>query len=158
MSETTITPIRQQYLDIKKQYPDAILFFRLGDFYETFDEDAEITARELDLVLTSRSFGKDTRSPMAGIPYHAVENYLARMIEKGYHVAICEQMGNQAINGLFPREVIRVVTPGTLIEPGLLKKDSNNYLLSVTVNGNVLGISYADITTGEFFTTEMSAR
>lgn len=155
MSETTITPIRQQYLDIKKQYPDAILFFRLGDFYETFDEDAEITARELDLVLTSRSFGKDTRSPMAGIPYHAVENYLARMIEKGYHVAICEQMGNQAINGLFPREVIRVVTPGTLIEPGLLRKDSNNYLMSAAINGNVLGISYADITTGEFFTTEV---
>lgn len=154
MSET-VTPIRQQYLDIKKQYPDAILFFRLGDFYETFDEDAEIAARELDLVLTSRSFGKDNRSPMAGIPYHAVENYLARMIEKGYHVAICEQMGNQAINGLFPREVIRVVTPGTLIEPGLLRKDTNNYLFSAVVNGSVLGMSYVDITTGEFFTTEI---
>ncbi len=156
MSDTTAnTPIRQQYLDIKKQYPDAILFFRLGDFYETFDEDAEITSRELDLVLTSRSFGKDVRSPMAGIPYHAVENYLARMIEKGYHVAICEQMGNQAINGLFPREVIKIVTPGTLIEPGLLKKDSNNYLLSAVVTGNSLGISYADISTGEFYTTEI---
>ncbi len=156
MNDTGVnTPIRQQYLDIKKQYPDAILFFRLGDFYETFDEDAEITARELDLVLTSRSFGKDVRSPMAGIPYHAVENYLARMIEKGYHVAICEQMGNQAINGLFPREVIRVVTPGTLIEPGLLRKDTNNYLLSAVVNGNILGISYADISTGEFYTTEI---
>ena len=154
MSETN-TPIRQQYLDIKKQYPDAILFFRLGDFYETFDEDAVITARELDLVLTSRSFGKEVRSPMAGIPYHAVENYLARMIEKGYHVAICEQMGNQAINGLFPREVIRIVTPGTLIEPGLLKKDNNNYLLAAVVSGNNLGISYVDITTGEFYTTEV---
>lgn len=156
MSDTgTVTPIRQQYLDIKKQYPDAILFFRLGDFYETFDEDAEITSRELDLVLTSRSFGKDVKSPMAGIPYHAVENYLARMIEKGYHVAICEQMGNQAINGLFPREVIKVVTPGTLIEPGLLRKDANNYLLSAVVNSNTLGISYADISTGEFYTTEL---
>ena len=96
MSENN-SPSRQQYLDIKKQYPDAILFFRLGDFYETFDEDAEITSRELDLVLTSKSFGNNQRVPMAGIPYHAVENYLARMIEKGYHVAICEQMGNQAV-------------------------------------------------------------
>ena len=154
MNETN-TPIRQQYLDIKKQYPDAILFFRLGDFYETFDEDAVITAKELDLVLTSRSFGKETRSPMAGIPYHAVENYLSRMIEKGYHVAICEQMGNQAINGLFPREVTRIVTPGTLIEPGLLKKDSNTYLLAAYVNNNMLGISYVDISTGEFYTTEI---
>lgn len=154
MSENN-SPSRQQYLDIKKQYPDAILFFRLGDFYETFDEDAEITSRELDLVLTSKSFGLNQRVPMAGIPYHAVENYLARMIEKGYHVAICEQMGNQAVNGLFPREVIRVVTPGTLIEPGLLRKDTNNYLMSAYVSGNVLGIAYADITTGEFFTTEI---
>ena len=155
MTEETNTPSRQQYLDIKKQYPDAILFFRLGDFYETFDEDAEITSRELDLVLTSKSVGKDKKVPMAGIPYHAVENYLARMIDKGYHVAICEQMGNQAINGLFPRKVVRIVTPGTVIEPGLLKKDANNYLLAAAVNGNKLGISYADISTGEFLTTEI---
>lgn len=157
MSEETNTPIRQQYLDIKKQYPDAIVFFRLGDFYETFDEDAEITSKELDLVLTSRSVGNNKKVPMAGIPYHAVENYLSRMIEKGYHVAICEQMGNQAVNGLFPREVIRIVTPGTLIEPGLLKKDANNYLLSAAVNGNNLGISYVDISTGEFYVTEMKS-
>ena len=155
MSETTNTPIRQQYLDIKKQYPDAILFFRLGDFYETFDDDAEITSRELDLVLTKKAMGKDNKVPMAGIPYHAVENYLSRLIEKGYHVAICEQMGNQAVNGLFPREVIRIVTPGTLIEPGLLKKDTNNYLMSASVNGNILGISYVDISTGEFYVTEI---
>ena len=93
MSDNSNTPIRQQYLDIKKQYPDAILFFRLGDFYETFDDDAEVTSRELDLVLTKKSMGKDNKVPMAGIPYHAVENYLSRLIEKGYHVAICEQMG-----------------------------------------------------------------
>ena len=157
MSEENNTPIRQQYLDIKKQYPDAIVFFRLGDFYETFDEDAEITSRELDLVLTSRSVGNNKRVPMAGIPYHAVENYLSRMIDKGYHVAICEQMGNQAVNGLFPREVIRIVTPGTLIEPGLLKKDTNNYLLSTSVIGNTLGISYVDISTGEFYATEIKS-
>ncbi len=100
-----LTPIRQQYLEIKRQYPAAILFFRLGDFYETFDKDAEITSRELDIVLTSRSVAKGTRIPMAGIPYHAVENYLARLIEKGFHVAICEQMGDQPIKGLFPRQV-----------------------------------------------------
>ena len=155
MCEENNTPIRQQYLDIKKQYPDAILFFRLGDFYETFDEDAEIASKELDLVLTSRSVGKNKRVPMAGIPYHAVENYLSRMIDKGYHVAICEQMGNQAINGLFPREVTRIITPGTLIEPGLLKKDSNNYLMAAAANSNYLGISYVDISTGEFYTTEV---
>ncbi len=116
-----VTPIRQQYLDIKRQYPDTIVFFRLGDFYETFDEDAETTSRELDLVLTGRNVAKGVRIPMAGIPYHAVENYLSRLIDKGFHVAICEQMGDQPQKGLFPREVVRVVTPGTIIEPGLLK-------------------------------------
>ena len=97
-----VTPIRQQYLEIKRQYPDTILFFRLGDFYETFDQDAEITSRELDIVLTSRQVAKGMRIPMAGIPYHAVENYLARLIEKGYHVAICEQVGEQPVKGLVP--------------------------------------------------------
>ena len=110
-----VTPIRQQYLDIKRQYPNAILFFRLGDFYETFDADAEITSRELDIVLASRPVARGVRIPMAGIPYHAVENYLSRLIEKGYHVAICEQVGDQPLKGIFPREVVRVVTPGTLI-------------------------------------------
>jgi DNA mismatch repair protein MutS len=149
------TPIRQQYLDIKRQYPDAILFFRLGDFYETFDEDAEITARELDIVLTARGVAKGVRIPMAGIPYHAVENYLARLIEKGYHVAICEQVGDQPARGLFPREVVRVVTPGTVVEPGLLRSGVNNYLASVIVSETHAGIAYADITTGEFAVTEL---
>src|SRR5574341_2557353 len=128
-----VSPARQQYLDIKRQYPNTILFFRLGDFYETFDEDAEITARELDIVLTSRSIGKGARAPLAGIPYHAVENYLAQLIEKGYHVAICEQIGDVPVKGLFPRKVVRVVTPGTVSEPGLLPGDANNYLASVVV-------------------------
>ncbi|MHB1383221.1 MAG: DNA mismatch repair protein MutS [Bellilinea sp.] len=152
-----VTPIRQQYLDIKRQYPDAIVFFRLGDFYETFDQDAEITSRELDIVLTSRNVAKGSRIPMAGIPYHAVENYLARLIEKGYHVAICEQMGEQPTRGLFPREVVRVVTPGTVVEPGLLKGDHNNYLAAVTANENRAGVAYVDITTGEFLTTELES-
>ncbi|WP_075074243.1 DNA mismatch repair protein MutS [Longilinea arvoryzae] len=154
MSED-ITPIRQQYLDIKRQHPDAILFFRLGDFYETFDDDAEIASRELDIVLTSRGVAKGTRIPMAGIPYHAVENYLARLIDKGYHVAICEQMGDQPVKGLFPRKVIRVVTPGTVVEPGLLKGDRNNYLVGVFSDENRAGVAYVDITTGEFAATEL---
>jgi DNA mismatch repair protein MutS len=148
-----ITPVRQQYLEIKRQYPNAILFFRLGDFYETFDEDAEITARELDIVLTSRPIGKGLRAPLAGIPYHAVDNYLARLVEKGYHVAICEQIGDQPAKGIFPRQVIRVVTPGTIIEPNLLHEGSNNYLVSVVIENDQAGISYADITTGEFAVT-----
>ena len=158
-----ITPIRKQYLQIKRQYPEAIVFFRLGDFYETFDQDAEVTSRELDIVLTSRNVAKGVRIPMAGIPHHAAENYLSRLIERGYHVAICEQVGDQPIKGLFPRKVIRVVTPGTLVEPGLLPGDANNYLACVVIDDPVtsggegrLGIAYADITTGEFSVTELS--
>ncbi len=151
-----VTPIRQQYLEIKRQYPNAILFFRLGDFYETFDQDAETTSRELDIVLTSRPVARGVRIPMAGIPYHAVENYLARLIERGYHVAICEQVGDQPVKGLFPREVVRVVTPGTLIEPALLKGDRNNYLVGVCLQDDRAGIAYVDISTGEFAATELS--
>jgi DNA mismatch repair protein MutS len=149
------SPARQQYLDIKRDYPNTIVFFRLGDFYETFDEDAELTARELDIVLTSRSVGKGVRVPLAGIPYHAVENYLARLIEKGYHVAICEQVGETPIKGIFPRKVIRVVTPGTVTEPALLPGDSNNYLVSVILDEKLAAVSYVDITTGEFAVTEL---
>lgn len=155
MQNDAVSPARQQYLEIKRQYPNTILFFRLGDFYETFDEDAEITARELDIVLTSRSVGKGVRAPLAGIPYHAVENYLARLIEKGYHVAICEQVGDTPVKGLFPRKVVRVVTPGTVTEPALLPGDSNNYLASVVLDGQTAAVSYADITTGEFAVTEL---
>lgn len=152
-----VTPIRQQYLEIKRQYPNAILFFRLGDFYETFDQDAEVAARELDIVLTSRPIGKGLRAPLAGIPYHAVENYLARLIEKGYHVAICEQVGEQPSKGIFPRKVVRVVTPGTIVEPGLLPSDANNYLVSIVLADGRAGIAYVDITTGEFAVTELDA-
>src|SRR4030042_2747088 len=137
---TTETPIRRQYLDIKRQYPHAIVFFRLGDFYETFDQDAEISSRELDIVLTSRNVAKGARVPMAGIPYHAVENYLARLIEKGYHVAICEQVGGTPVRGLFPRQGVRVVTPGTVVEPGLLPGDANNSLAAVAIEDNRIGL------------------
>ena len=156
MSNDDITPVRQQYLEIKREHPDAILFFRLGDFYETFDEDAEITSRELDIVLTSRPVGGGVRVPLAGIPYHAVENYLARLIEKGYHVAICEQVGEQPVKGIFPRKVVRIVTPGTIVEPGLLPGDANNYLASVILDEGLAAVSYADITTGEFAVTELN--
>ena len=163
MPKEDITPIRKQYLEIKRKHPNAILFFRLGDFYETFDEDAEITSRELDIVLTSRPVGKGIRAPLAGIPYHAVENYLARLIEKGYHVAICEQVGDAPQKGLFPREVVRVVTPGTVVEPGLLPGDANNYLVAIVLSANSFageaeqaGIAFVDITTGEFAVAELS--
>jgi DNA mismatch repair protein MutS len=157
MSSDDVTPIRQQYLEIKRQYQDAILFFRLGDFYETFDQDAETVSRELDIVLTSRPIGKGLRAPLAGIPYHAVENYLSRLIEKGYHVAICEQMGDQPTKGIFPRKVIRVVTPGTIVEPGLLPGDANNYLAALVLDDGRAGIAYVDITTGEFAVIEIEA-
>ncbi len=157
MQAMSATPVRKQYLEIKSQYPDAILFFRLGDFYETFDEDAQTAARELDIVLTSRKVAKGSRVPMAGIPHHAAESYLARLIERGYRVAICEQIGDGPVGGLFPREVVRIVTPGTLIEEGLLPTDANNYLAAVVTEGAAAGVAYADISTGEFRATQIES-
>lgn len=154
-SKDRVSPVRQQYLEIKRQHPDAILFFRLGDFYETFDEDAELVARELDIVLTSRNVAKGTRVPMAGVPHHAAENYLARLIEKGHHVAICEQVADEPVNGLMPREVVRIITPGTVVEAGLLPGDANNYLAAVVVDEGRAGLAYADVTTGEFAATQV---
>jgi DNA mismatch repair protein MutS len=150
------TPLRRQYLQIKKQYPDAILLFRLGDFYETFDEDAKLVAKTCDIVLTSRPVGKNQRVPLAGVPYHAVEGYIAKLINAGYKVAICEQVSDQTVKGLMPREVVRVVTPGTVVEPTLLDEKRNNYLAALVAEGNEAGIAYVDITTGEFATTQIS--
>ncbi len=155
MSKERESPVRRQYLNIKKEYPDSIIFFRLGDFYETFDEDAETVSRVLDIVLTSRNVGKGTRVPMAGIPHHAAENYLSRLIDKGYHVAICEQVGTVPVDGLMPREVVRVITPGTILESSLLPGDGNNYLISLVIDEHRAGIAYVDITTGEFAVTEI---
>jgi DNA mismatch repair protein MutS len=152
-----ISPVRRQYLEIKRQHPTAIVFFRLGDFYETFDSDAEIAARELDIVLTSRNVAKGTRVPMAGIPFHAADSYLARLIERGYHVAICEQIGEAPVRGLFPRQVVRVVTPGTVVEPGLLRGDANNFLAAAVLEADKLGLAFADVSTGEFFATQSDA-
>ncbi len=133
-----ITPLRRQYLKIKQRYPQTIVFFRLGDFYETFDDDAKTTSRELEITLTSREMGKGQRVPLAGIPYHALDNYLARLIGKGYKVAICEQMTPPG-KGLVERDVIRVVTPGTVVEPGLLADKNNNYLVSLVIDGEEVG-------------------
>ena len=126
------TPLRRQYLDIKRRYPHAILFFRLGDFYETFDQDAETVARELSIVLTSRPIGKDQRIPLAGIPHHALDSYLAKLIAKGYKVAICEQMEEPGKGKkIVDRQVVRVVSPGTLVEDNLLQLGANNYLAAL---------------------------
>ncbi len=152
------TPLRRQYLDVKRRYPHAILFFRLGDFYETFDQDAEIIARELDIVLTSRPVGKDQRVPLAGIPHHALDSYLAKLIAKGYKVAVCEQMeepgkGKQLVE----RQVVRVVTPGTLVEDNLLQRGTNNYLAALAVGDGQMGLAYVDVSTGEFACTQLAA-
>lgn len=149
------TPMRRQYLDIKRQYPDCILFFRLGDFYETFDDDAKIVAEVCDVVLTSRPVGNNQRVPLAGVPYHSVEGYLARLVKAGYKVAVAEQV-SEAGNGLVDREVQQVVTKGTITEPSMLEEDRNNYLVAVAFNsrGNEAGIAYCDITTGEFAAAE----
>ncbi len=147
-----LTPMMQQYMDVKSKYKDCILFYRLGDFYEMFFEDALTASRELELTLTGRDCGLSERAPMCGVPYHAVETYLNRLIEKGYKVAICEQMEDPALaKGLVERDVIRVVTPGTVIESGMLDERSNNFLLSVCFSGEKAGLAFADVSTGEFF-------
>ena len=151
------SPIRTQYLQIKRQHPDAILFFRMGDFYETFDDDAEIVARELEIALTRRDWGRGEKSPMAGVPHHAVDGYIARLVGKGYRVAICEQTSDPALSkGLVDREVLRVVTPGTVIDPAMLAARRNNFLASIVVGREAVGIAYLDITTGEFAVTQFS--
>ena len=150
------TPVRQQYLRIKRRYPSAIVLFRLGDFYETFDEDAKIASRELEIVLTSREMGKGNKVPLAGIPYHALDNYLARLINRGYRVAICEQVTKPGeTKGIVQREVVRLVTPGTVVEPGLLDSKKNNYLVSLVLGEEKAGIACVDITTSEFAATEL---
>jgi DNA mismatch repair protein MutS len=153
-----MTPVRSQYLKIKRSYPQAIVFFRLGDFYETFDEDARLVSKELEITLTSREMGKGQRYPMAGIPHHALDNYLSKLINKGHKVAICEQMSEpRPGRGIVEREVVRVVTPGTVTEPNLLETRANNYLASVVSEGGQVGIAYIDITTSEFATTQLPA-
>jgi DNA mismatch repair protein MutS len=150
------TPMMQQFLEVKKKYPHALLLYRMGDFYETFFEDARVAARELEITLTAREGGQGKRIDMAGIPYHSLEAYLPRLIGKGYKVAICEQMEAPKPGKLVRREVIRVITPGTLLEGALLNEKRNNYLGAVYRHKNSYGLAYTDISTGEFRLTQVS--
>ena len=151
-----MTPMMRQYLEMKEKYPGMILFFRLGDFYEMFFDDAKLVSRELELTLTGKSCGMEERAPMCGVPFHSAETYINRLIEKGYKVAICEQMEDPATaKGLVKRDVIRIVTPGTVIEQSMLDERRNSYLLSVCLEGSKAGLAFADVSTGEFFLYEI---
>ena len=146
-----LSPMMQQYFALKEKYPDCVLFFRLGDFYEMFFDDAIRISRELELTLTGRDCGLKERAPMCGIPYHSVDMYLKRLVERGYKIAICEQLTDPATTkGLVERDVIRIVTPGTLIESNLLEEGANNYLCSLYFEeGGDCGLCFADLSTGD---------
>jgi len=151
------TPMMEQYIAVKEQYKDCILFYRLGDFYEMFFDDAIIASKVLELVLTHKACGNEQQAPMCGIPYHAVESYIAKMVENGYKVAIAEQMTDPALSkGIVEREVIRVITPGTVVSSSMLSDKSNNYLASVYLEKDNVGLSYTDISTGEFCAMQFS--
>ena len=150
------SPMMQHYLQTKEQYKDCILFYRLGDFYEMFFDDAITTSRELELTLTGKDCGQEERAPMCGIPFHAAETYIARLIEKGYKVAICEQLEDpKQAKGIVKRDVIRVVTPGTVMETNLLEEKKNNYIMSIYKNGIYYGLAVCDLTTADFKTTQI---
>ncbi|PWJ52367.1 DNA mismatch repair protein MutS [Faecalicatena contorta] len=151
-----LTPMMQQYMDTKSQYPDCILFYRLGDFYEMFFEDAVTASRELEITLTGKSCGLEERAPMCGVPYHAVDNYLNKLVSKGYKVAICEQMEDpKQTKGLVKRDVVRIVTPGTNLAAQALDETKNNYLMCIVYIADRYGLSIADVTTGDYFVTEL---
>ena len=157
MAKDKLSPMMQQYLDIKESYQDCILFFRLGDFYEMFYEDAKTASRELELTLTGKNCGQEERAPMCGVPFHSADTYIARLVEKGYKVAICEQVEDPAAaKGIVRREVIQIVTPGTVTSQTMLNEKENNDLASVYVDKRGMSISYCDISTGELYTTEQS--
>ena len=150
-----ISPMMQQYLNIHEQYPDCLLLFRLGDFYELFFEDAKVASHELELTLTGKDCGLEERAPMCGVPFHSVNTYIEKLIERGYKVAICEQMEDPALaKGLVKREVVRVITAGTVTDPVMLDDRMNNYLMAVLTDGKNAGIAYADVSTGEFYVAE----
>ena len=147
-----LSPMMQHYVNTKSQHPDAILFYRLGDFYEMFFEDAITVSRELELTLTGKECGLKERAPMAGVPWHSADSYIAKLIEKGYKVAICEQVEDPAkAKGLVKREVVRIITPGTVTDANSLDEKRNNYLYSVFMSGKRGALAGADISTGEFF-------
>lgn len=156
VDKSKCSPMMQKYLETKESYPDCILFYRLGDFYEMFFDDAITVSRELELTLTGKDCGLEERAPMCGIPHHAAENYLARLVSKGYKVAICEQLEDpKATKGIVKRGVIRVVTPGTVVDSNMLEERKNNYIMSIYKSGIYFGISVTDITTGEFYSSQI---
>ena len=151
-----LTPMMQQYLQMKSENKDCLLFFRLGDFYEMFFDDAKTASRELELTLTGRDCGLEERAPMCGVPYHAVDNYVEKLISKGYKVAICEQMEDPALaKGLVKRGITRIITPGTVIESNMLDERANNFLLSICFASDKAGLAFADVSTGEFYVHEV---
>ncbi|WP_427338729.1 DNA mismatch repair protein MutS [Caloranaerobacter sp. DY30410] len=151
-----LTPMMQQYLNIKEKYKDAILFFRLGDFYEMFFDDAILASKELEIALTGRDCGNKERAPMCGVPFHSADTYIAKLVKKGYKVAICEQIEDPSKSkGIVKRDVVRIITPGTITDTKILDDKNNNYLCSIYMDTSGIGISYVDVTTGELYTTEI---
>ena len=151
-----LTPMMQQYIETKKQYQDCILFYRLGDFYEMFFEDALTASRELEITLTGKNCGQEEKAPMCGVPYHAVEGYLNKLVSKGYKVAICEQVEDpKQAKGIVKREVVRIVTPGTNLDTQALDETKNNYIMCIVYIADRYGLSIADVTTGDYFVTEL---
>ncbi len=156
MAAQKLSPMMRQYMEIKEEYKDCILFFRLGDFYEMFFEDAKLVSRELELTLTGKNCGMEERAPMCGVPFHSAETYIARLVERGYKVAICEQTEDPAsAKGIVKREVIQIVTPGTVISSSMLDENENNYIASVVADDRAIGLSYCDVSTGEIRLTSI---
>lgn len=154
-----LTPMMKQYMEIKEKYKEYILFFRLGDFYEMFFSDAKLASRELEIALTGRDCGLGEKAPMCGVPFHSADSYIGRLVDKGYKVAICEQVEDASqAKGIVKREVVRIITPGTIIDPSMLNENSNNYIMTYFEDEDGIGIAYADITTGELKTTEFVGR
>lgn len=152
------TPMMQQYLQTKKEYSDCILFYRLGDFYEMFFEDAEVVSKELELTLTGKNCGMEERAPMCGVPFHALEGYLNKLVSNGHKVAICEQVEDPKLaRGLVKREVIRIVTPGTNLDMQALDESKNNYLMSIVYLADKYGLSIVDVSTGDYYVTEVDS-
>ena len=151
-----LSPMMQNYMQTKEKYKDCILFYRLGDFYEMFFDDAITASRELEITLTGRACGMEERAPMCGVPFHAAEIYISRLIAKGYKVAICEQLEDpKQAKGIVQRDVIRVVTPGTVIETNMLEEKKNNYIMSIFKKGMYYGLAVCDISTGDFYSTKI---
>ena len=154
-----LSPMMKQYFKIKEENKDSILFFRLGDFYEMFYDDAKLASKELELTLTGRDCGQEERAPMCGVPFHSCEGYIARLVAKGYKVAICEQTEDPATaKGLVKRDIIRVITPGTVLEQSMLDEGKNNYICCIFSKEKKLGICFCDISTGELYATERSGK